>query len=360
MLWALKDSPTADTTERLVLVALGEKSDSDGCNAFPSRRTMAKAGLCDVKTVQRKLKAMQERGLIALGDQSAARYIPERTRPKVYDLLIPCSWYGVERLTRINEEREQRGLPPLTPTNRPDIAPPPPKARRSDLGKKRPEARGDSQSPLADGGRGDSQSRGRGDSQSPQGGLSVPQSVPVTLASKETLSLSPLSADPNARAGLANERESSAAPDTTKTTPANAEGLVPEQRDDREQPEGSAVVVAAYAAALGRPVVNGTRAALAAQAAKLLADGLPVDWLADRAREMAPKGWTDLEKHVERSTVPVLAASLSARPGLPEWCGRCGDGNPAAQFNPRFRTVTGMPSGQKCRECHPETAQAGV
>ncbi|MGX1887662.1 helix-turn-helix domain-containing protein [Streptomyces sp. NPDC055287] len=155
MLWALKDSPTADTTERLILVAMGEKADSDGCNAYPSKKTMARAGLCDEKTVQRKLRAMESRKLIALGDQSAARRIPRHVRPKVYDLLIPCSWYGQERLARVNEEREQRGLPPLTPKTRPSIAPAPEKKRRSDLGKKRPEKRGDPQSPLQEGERRD-------------------------------------------------------------------------------------------------------------------------------------------------------------------------------------------------------------
>lgn len=43
-------------------------------------------------------------------------------------------------------------------------------------------------------------------------------------------------------------------------------------------------------------------------------------------------------------------------PALPRWCGHCGDGNPAAEFNPKFRTA---PGGKKpCPNCHPTTHTA--
>jgi hypothetical protein len=207
MEWALEDSPVADTTERLILVGMAGKADNDGCNAFRSRKTLARLALCDVKTVQRKLNAMVTRGVIALGDQSAARRIPEHVRPKVYDLLIPYAWFGPERLKTVNREREDRGLPPITSKNRPPIAPAPAKTRRSDLGKKRPKPHEDDQVPGDDGGTlnppepGDSQSRegglsipkggtlspGRGDSQSREGGLTDPQLCPVTPSSNSVL-----------------------------------------------------------------------------------------------------------------------------------------------------------------------------
>ncbi|MER8103310.1 helix-turn-helix domain-containing protein [Kitasatospora sp. NPDC094016] len=190
MLWALKDSPTADTFERLILVTLAERADSDGCNAFPSQATLAKAALCDEKTVGRKLKQLQQRGLLGEGDQSAARHIPERYRPVVYDLLIPHSWFG-HRIDRVNEERRQRGLAPLSARSRPDITPAPARVRRADFGRKRPvdeetAARGDlkstdSQSPLNPKGAGGTESPGRGDSQSWEGGLQDPQTTPINL-----------------------------------------------------------------------------------------------------------------------------------------------------------------------------------
>ncbi|NKQ29025.1 hypothetical protein [Streptomyces galbus] len=115
--------------------------------------------------------------------------------------------------------------------------------------------------------------------------------------------------------------------------------------------------MAAYAAALGRPVLNGTRAKLERQAVELLAQGLPEAWLCDRARELAARGWADLVQHAERSTVPIevrrdqAGASSS---GLPEWCGQCGPGTPAARLNPKFRTLGELGSGEKCPDCHPD------
>lgn len=59
----------------------------------------------------------------------------------------------------------------------------------------------------------------------------------------------------------------------------------------------------------------------------------------------------DLPKAPQRST---------AKPGpsLPLWCGQCGDGNPAAEFNAKFRTAPG--SSKPCPDCHPtvQTADA--
>ncbi|MFE2297964.1 hypothetical protein ACFXAW_07185 [Streptomyces sp. NPDC059445] len=39
------------------------------------------------------------------------------------------------------------------------------------------------------------------------------------------------------------------------------------------------------------------------------------------------------------------------RSSLPPWCGQCGDGNPAAEFNAKFRIEPG--SKKPCPECHP-------
>lgn len=38
-------------------------------------------------------------------------------------------------------------------------------------------------------------------------------------------------------------------------------------------------------------------------------------------------------------------------PSMPPWCGNCGDGNPAAEFNAKFRTEPG--SKKPCPHCHP-------
>jgi hypothetical protein len=56
---------------------------------------------------------------------------------------------------------------------------------------------------------------------------------------------------------------------------------------------------------------------------------------------------SDLPKAPQRST---------AKPGprLPRWCGQCGDGNPAAEFNAKFRLEAG--SKKPCPDCHPTYA----
>jgi len=178
ILWALKDAPVADSLERLILVVLGEHAGgADGCTAFPSRDTIASLALADPKTVQRVIQRLVKRKLIAPGDQSAAQYIRADRRPVVYDLMIPYSWFPSPE--RMNEERQGRGLPPLTPADRPDIVAAAAKARRKDAGVPRSKApRGDSQSPRSkpeESDHGGTSSPARGDSESRTGGLEDPR-----------------------------------------------------------------------------------------------------------------------------------------------------------------------------------------
>ncbi|MEU2856725.1 helix-turn-helix domain-containing protein [Streptomyces syringium] len=168
-----------------------------------------------------------------------------------------------------------------------------------------------------------------------------------------------LSLSARAEAAGVGEREMLAPPED-KTNPAEAGAVVPEQREGGEHAAAAERVVAAYAAALGRPVLNGTRAALGRQAVTLLASGLPESWVCARARELVAHGWTDLVRHAERSTAPVRPVRLDSgvqRGGIPEWCGVCNDGErpPSAAY--RFReTDDGRMA--RCPECHPMEAQA--
>jgi hypothetical protein len=52
---------------------------------------------------------------------------------------------------------------------------------------------------------------------------------------------------------------------------------------------------------------------------------------------------------------PQPAATKSGS-SLPSWCGRCGDGNPAAEFNAKFRMAPG--SSKPCPDCHPANRPA--
>ncbi|MGW3844903.1 hypothetical protein ACWD9X_42130 [Streptomyces sp. NPDC005075] len=198
VLWATNDAPIANVNEFAVLTMLAEKADPDGCNAFPSRPTIAARTTVDPKTVLRALQAMEARGLIAQGEQRAADYIRADRRPVVYDLLIPYSWFP--NIDRINKERQERGRRPLTRSTRPDIAPAPEKKQRSDKGKPRAKnqaadqhesLRGDFESPRDSDGYGVTLSPARGDSQSATGGLQVTRTSPVTLSTTSNNSVLP-------------------------------------------------------------------------------------------------------------------------------------------------------------------------
>lgn len=139
--------------------------------------------------------------------------------------------------------------------------------------------------------------------------FAVPQEKPSSAPRSESDPLLPPSPSPSSLSRVpdgsdvsgfgTNEGEREAA--TPEDSEAAADG------DARNQVQTEAdVVVAAYVQALGRPLLNGSRVALRAQAVELLTAGLPVEWVADRAREMAAHPeWKDLIKHADRSRVPI-------------------------------------------------------
>lgn len=190
ILWAINSAPVADAEERLILVALADRASSDGTDAYPSKKSIAQVAMIDPKTVQRRLRALVQRGLIAEGNQAAAQRIPEHFRPTVYDLMIPYSWWSPSDLDRVNGERVGRGLKPLTPKDRPDLGSAPARKARSDKGRRRkpptesregtsrPRGR-DSESPGRNGHKGGTTSPGGGDYESQRGGLQDPQTSPT-------------------------------------------------------------------------------------------------------------------------------------------------------------------------------------
>lgn len=136
LIWAVKDAPVADVEEHAVLTVLADEASEDGCNAFLATSTISRRARVHERTVQRRLDAMEARGLLGRGDQSRAAYIRADRRPVVYDLLIPFTAFA--NVDRVNQSRAGKGLTPLTPEARPNIAPPPPTKLRSDAGKKKP------------------------------------------------------------------------------------------------------------------------------------------------------------------------------------------------------------------------------
>ncbi|MER5509324.1 hypothetical protein ABT052_28905 [Streptomyces sp. NPDC002766] len=188
------------------------------------------------------------------------------------------------------------------------------------------------------------------------GAGSAPLLLPST--SPSSLSLTAQRGEGPSSVPSDGERENEASP-ANSNNPSGAE--LPQQREKPAEYAAGERIVAAYTAALGRPVLNGTKAKLERQAVELLAQGLPEAWLCDRVREMAARGWSNLAQHAERSTAPIaLERPGHCRPGLPEWCGQCGEGSPAARLNARFRTLGELGSGEKCPRCHPDRAVAAV
>ena len=58
--------------------------------------------------------------------------------------------------------------------------------------------------------------------------------------------------------------------------------------------------------------------------------------------------------------LPKAPQPATAKSGsrLPPWCRQCGDGNPAAEFNAKFRTAPG--SNKPCPDCHPDNHAANA
>lgn len=110
--------------------------------------------------------------------------------------------------------------------------------------------------------------------------------------------------------------------------------------DEREtSPEDQ--ILAAYVLALGRPVASSIGNTIRDQAAKLLADGLPLWWLIARAKEL-PQFGTDLAKHCNMSRAPVEAR----RPdGLAPPCDRHDKNN--RMVRDRHGDLV------NCPDCHP-------
>lgn len=88
MVWALDSARVDDPGQLLVLIALAERADEEGRNAWPGKAWLAERGRCSTRTVQRHLQALRARGLIVEGDQRLVDHLRPDRRPTVYDLVI--------------------------------------------------------------------------------------------------------------------------------------------------------------------------------------------------------------------------------------------------------------------------------
>lgn len=117
--------------------------------------------------------------------------------------------------------------------------------------------------------------------------------------------------------------------------------------------DDTAKVVAAWIAARGGRRNPRAEAKVRSSAASLLAVGRSIPDVIAIAEDMAvnyPTG-SDLAIHDDHYAAQHKPGTVRLRP----WCG-CG-GNPAAEFNGKFRTHNGTATGQPCLICHPDALQ---
>ncbi|MFJ4168350.1 helix-turn-helix domain-containing protein [Paenarthrobacter sp. NPDC089714] len=88
MVWALKTAPVPDPIAHLVLIGLADHAKDDGSAAWPSVSVLAEYARCSPRSVQNKLRLLEEHGLIWKGDQRGVAHMPANRRPVAYDLNI--------------------------------------------------------------------------------------------------------------------------------------------------------------------------------------------------------------------------------------------------------------------------------
>ena len=88
MVWALKTAPVPDPIAHLVLIGLADHAADDGTAARPSVAVLAEYARCSPRSVQRKLRDLEECGLIWKGDQRLVEHLRSDRRPAVYDLNL--------------------------------------------------------------------------------------------------------------------------------------------------------------------------------------------------------------------------------------------------------------------------------
>ncbi|QOP64940.1 helix-turn-helix DNA binding domain protein [Arthrobacter phage Brynnie] len=88
MVWALKSADVPDPISHLVLIGLADHADSAGRNARPSVALLSEYARCSPRSVQRKLRTLEDWGLIWQGDQRSVEHLRSDRRPVVYDLNL--------------------------------------------------------------------------------------------------------------------------------------------------------------------------------------------------------------------------------------------------------------------------------
>lgn len=118
--WAIYDiAPNlTDASAYRVLLVLADEADNDGRGAGLSAATIASRTGLSKRTVDAKLKTLEEMGITRRGDQRIVAYLPANRRPIVRDLNMPADTRGAKSA--------HQNTPAATATRGADSAPPTP------------------------------------------------------------------------------------------------------------------------------------------------------------------------------------------------------------------------------------------
>ncbi|GEM_PF-6922552 len=94
--------------EKFILLALCEKADNDGSNAWPSVATLARYAECSERTVQRALSELRQKGWISIA-RKATQY-----RPRVYTVNLD-RLQGCQSVTHQPTTEASRGDTAMAP-----------------------------------------------------------------------------------------------------------------------------------------------------------------------------------------------------------------------------------------------------
>lgn len=88
MLWAMESAPVTDPTSAMIVMALADRAADDGTAAWPSHQQIADRARVSVATVKRRLRELEDTGVIRRGDQELVSHFQPRHRPVVWDLVM--------------------------------------------------------------------------------------------------------------------------------------------------------------------------------------------------------------------------------------------------------------------------------
>ena len=81
-----------------------------------------------------------------------------------------------------------------------------------------------------------------------------------------------------------------------------------------------------------------------------------INWINNQHQPRGPGWWRKVASNGDLADLAEKwrAEQTTAAPTFPAWCGHCGEDNPAARLNPRFRQRAGQP----CPDCHPDARRS--